>query len=172
VVTPTVVKLLDPFVHHTVHGGRFTNVPLRSLERIPLALKSRTKNLRRFPLRFVISYRTPTVVAAESVAEAADEASGGDGTRFVGQDGTFAAVLAATMNATPVYTVETSANGKIHYGYKPAAGNQTTSYGTFAGVVDGRADVSVNGHFLKDYNCYSAELTRHVSSRQIPRTLL
>lgn len=155
VVTPNAVRLLDPFVHNADNGW-FTTVPLRSLDRIPRVLRSRTRNLRRFPLRFVINYRTPTVVASPD--------HGG----FVGQDGTFAAVLAASMNATPVYGIETSANGKISYGYREARDNRS-SYGTFGAVVDGRADVSVNGHFLKDYGCYLAELTRHVRRSYVVR---
>jgi len=90
----------------------------------------------------------PTVIAAR-------------GGTYIGQDGTFATVLAAKMNATPVYISEPSTNGKIHYGYRRRAGR---AYGTFAGVIGGLADVSVNGHFLKDYNCYLAELTRHVNA--------
>lgn len=145
VVTPTTVKLLDPFVHNAV-GGRFENIPLWSLKRIPDILRSRISDLRRFPLRFVINNRMPTVIATKSGA-------------YTGQDGTFAAVLAAKMNATPVYFSELDKNGKLYYGYKQTA---KETYGTFAAVIDGRADLSANGHFLKDYNCYLAELTRHV----------
>lgn len=145
-MTPNVVKLLDPFVHHVVNG-RFLNISLKSLQRIPGILRAQIRNLRRFPLRFVINHRTPTVVATNS------------GT-YVGQDGTFAAVLADKMNATPVYVNELTDAGKIYYGYRRTGDK---AYGTFAGVIDGRADISVNGHFLKDYNCYSAELTRHVN---------
>lgn len=147
VVTPTIIKILDPFAHNAVNG-RFVNVPLRSLERIPDILRSRIRNLHRFPLRVVINERTPTVVPTTN------------GGAYMGQDGTFAAVLAAQMNATPVYHSEWSGYGKITYGYRRT---RNGTYGTFAGVIDGWADVSVNGHFLKDYNCYMAELTRHVS---------
>lgn len=145
VVTPTAIKLLDPFVRDTI-DGRFSSIPLWAPERIPGTLQSRIKNLHRLPFRIVINKRVPTVIATESGV-------------YIGQDGAFAAVLAAKMNATPVYISDPSLNGKIYYGYKQTS-NRT--YGTFAGVVDGYADVSVNGHFLKDYNCYSAELTRHV----------
>jgi len=150
VITPTTMKLLDPFVDNAV-DGRFSNVPLRSKDRLPAMLKSRIKNLRLFPLRFVINERTPTVIVTTDT----------DGVAYGGQDGMFAALLAAKMNATPVYISEPSDNGKIAYGYKRSGGK---AYGTFAGVVDGWADVSVNGHFLKDYGCYTAELTRHVNN--------
>lgn len=146
VVTRSTVKLLDPFVHNTVNG-RFLNVPLRSLKRIPGLLRSRTANLHRFPLRFVINGRTPTVVTTD------------DG-KYVGQDGEFVTLLAAKMNATPVYTSKVPENGKFYYGYRQTGDR---AHGTFAEVVHGRADVVANGHFLKDYHCYWAELTRHVS---------
>ncbi|CAH1716257.1 unnamed protein product [Aphis gossypii] len=150
VVTQTVIKILDPFADNAV-DGRFLNVPPRSLRRIPSILHSRIGNLRRFPLRFIVNNRIPTVIAMR------------DGT-FVGQDGAFATVLAAKMNATPVYISHPSANGKIYYGYRWIGGR---AYGTFAGVIDGWADVSINGHFLKDYNCYLAELTRHITSDKV-----
>lgn len=147
-MTPTIIKLLDPFVHNAV-GGRFENIPLWSLKQIPDILRLRISNLRRFPLRFVINNRMPTVIATNSGA-------------YIGQDGTFAAVLAAKMNATPVYFSELSNNGKLYYGYKQ---KKNETYGTFATVIHGRADISVNGHFLKDYNCYLGELTRHVNDK-------
>lgn len=147
VVMPTKIKLLRPFDHNNADSGRFTNIPLRSLRQIPGILQSRIKNLHLFPLRVVINDRTPTVVTM-------------NGGTYVGQDGAFAAVLAAKMNATPVYISDKANRAKIYYGYKRTSKG---SDGTFAGLIDGWADISVNGHFLKDYHCYSAELTRHVS---------
>lgn len=155
VVTPSTVKLLDPFVHNTVNG-RFLNVPLWSLKQIPGVLRSRTTNLHRFPLRFVMNGRTPTVVTTK------------DG-KYVGQDGEFVALLAAKMNATPVYSSKVSVNGKFYYGYRQT-GNAT--HGTFVEVIHGRADVVANGHFLKDYHCYWAELTRHVRRVYCTRTVV
>lgn len=146
VVLPTKIKLLDPYVHDDDDGGRFASIPLRSLKQIPGILRSRNRNLHRFPLRVAIISRPATVVPTKSG-------------RYTGQDGAFAAVLAAKLNATPVYVTNFS-NTKIYYGYKQT---DVGSYGTFSGLIEGRADISVNGHFLKDYNCYSVELTRHVS---------
>lgn len=148
-ITRTAIKLLDPFARDVVDSP-FSNVPLRSAGLVPAELNSRIRNMRLSPLRFAINRRPPTVVATTT---------DGGGLAYVGQDGTFAALLAAKMNATPVYVSEPSDNGKIYYGYRRSGDR---AYGTFAGVVDGTADVSVNGHFLKDYNCHMAELTRHV----------
>ncbi|XP_050436617.1 uncharacterized protein LOC126843260 [Adelges cooleyi] len=93
----------------------------------------------------------PTVIRGE-----------GNGT-FIGIDGSFANVLAKTMNATPVYLTE-KYYAKIFYGNKKYNGS---NYGTMAAVVDRRAELTANGHFLRDYGCYVGELTRHITNDKV-----
>lgn len=80
---------------------------------------------------------------------------------FTGQDGKMINLLKEKMNCTPVVKLM---KGKMTYGYKRI--NDTYS-GTFANLIYGTSDVSLNGHFMKDYKCDTVELTRQVTCDQV-----
>ncbi len=44
---------------------------------------------------------------------------------------------------------------------------QSYCAGTFARLIDGTSDLSLNGHFMKNYNCDIVELTRQITSDRV-----
>lgn len=85
-----------------------------------------------------------------------------DNRTFTGQDGRLIELLAEKMNFTPAINLM---KGKMTYGYRVV--NGTTYEGTFANLIDGTADISLNGHFMKDYNCDIVELSRQITSDRV-----
>lgn len=80
---------------------------------------------------------------------------------FTGQDGKFIDLLSQMMNFTPSIKLTTS---KLIYGYIMLNG---TYKGTLVNLINGKAEISLNGHFMKDYNCDIIELSRQITNDKV-----
>lgn len=139
--------IFDP-LYKCEKGGSFRKLRISSRTEIISYLNRKLKSLKGCLFRITMYPREQTAVLLENKT-------------FTGQDGKLIDLLAEKMHFKPVINV---LKGKMTYGYKT---ENSTYVGTFANLIDGTSDISLNGHFMKDYNCNIVELTRQITSDRV-----
>lgn len=141
------VYRFHPFIS-CLHDGFFVEIPFWDVAQMADQVGGYIKNMSGCPLHISMYPREQTAVLLNNG-------------RFEGQDGKMISLLAERMNFTPVIQVNRS---KLTYGFRVVNG---TYDGTFANLVYGISDISMNGHFVKEYRCDTIELTRQVTSDRV-----
>lgn len=144
VLADDVAYAFDPFAPgDDIDPGDVVEISAANASLIRNLLSFRLKNLRRYPLRVSMFYRTST--ARPLLADGSPWLGNGDVVRYEGVDAVILQNLARYMNFSVSMVLPTDGD---RYGGKLWNGTFT---GALGDVVNGRADIAFNSMFCKDY---------------------